>query len=518
MSLPKEPRQLMINLMYLVLTALLALNVSNEILHAFRVINSSILSSNESIVKKNGEVYDNFKDQMALPGRADAVRPYNDAANQVKSDAADMIKYLENWKVRIIEESGGYDSVEKELKREDNIDATTLLLINKGGGDSLKQRLYDIRAKLLAQVKDPNARKSIEESLPLRVDTNNLKSDNNPKGDWATSYFYNMPSIAAVTLFAKFENDVRNSEAIIINELFREINAKRTVFDNFKAIAIPKNSYVLAGQKVEADILLAAYNTTLQPTVVTSSGSHKPPVEGVAAWEITASGAGLQTVKGTVTINMNGEDLSRPFEFQYMVGTTGASIQLDKMNVFYIGVPNPITISAAGYSVEDVSPSIPGATITGGKGHYEVTMNTPGEVTAVINAKDRNANGAVKKVGEMKIRVKFIPDPVAKVGPKTSGGILTNVFKAQAGVLADLPNFDFDARFVVTSFQYSTLPKHSDLIGPYTVTGARWDSSKEVMQALSRAKPGDKVFIEEIKAKGPDGRIRTLSPITLTLL
>jgi hypothetical protein len=144
-------------------------------------------------------------------------------------------------------------------------------------------------------------------------------------------------------------------------------------------------------------------------------------------------------------------------------------------------------------------------------------MSTPGDIIAVINAKDKNAGG-IKKVGEMKIRVKFIPDPVAKVGGKTGGGLLTNIFKAQSGVLADLSQFDFDARFVVTSFQFSTLPKHSDLIGPYTVNSSKWENSKDVMQAIGRAKPGDKVFIEEIKAKGPDGRQRSLNPITLTLL
>jgi hypothetical protein len=165
-------------------------------------------------VTKNKEVYDNFKDQLDLPGRKEAVTPYADAANQVKTDALGMIQYLDNWKVRIIQESGGYDSEAKELKREDNIDATTLLLINRGGGDSLKKKLLDLRAKLLESVKDPSAKKAMDAQLPLRVDTTNLKTDNNPRGDWSTSYFYNMPAIAAVTLFSKFENDVRNSEGL----------------------------------------------------------------------------------------------------------------------------------------------------------------------------------------------------------------------------------------------------------------------------------------------------------------
>jgi gliding motility-associated protein GldM len=510
----------MINLMYLVLTALLALNVSNEILHAFRVINASILKSNESIVNKNKEVYFNFEDLEKQPGRAADVKPYKDAALRVKSEADSMVAYLDTLQQRLVDESGGIEKETQELKREDNIDASTLLFINRGMGAELKKRLTSVRASLLNSVADQKQKAMLDKQLPLRVDTSNLKSDNNPQGDWATAYFYNMPAIAGVTLFSKFKNDVRNSEALIINELYREINAARPQFDEFRAIAIPRNSYVLAGQKVEADILLAAYNKTVQPQVQINSGHlNGAPVSGVQSWETQASGAGLQTVKGTVTVDMNGNKIQKDFDFQYMVGTTGASIQLDKMNVFYIGVPNPITVSAAGYSVEDVSVNIPGGQVTPKeKGHYEVMMTTPGDIVATINAKDRNAGGAMKKVGEMKIRVKFIPDPVARVGNKSQGGLLTNIFKAQIGVIAALDNFDFDARFVVTSFQFSMLPKHQDLLGPYTVSGARFDGSRDVMQAISRCKPGDKVFIEEIKAKGPDGKVRGINSITLTLL
>src|SRR6202008_4581951 len=103
--------------------------------------------------------------------------------------------------------------------------------------------------------------------------------------------------------------------------------------------------------------------------------------EGVAYWETQAAGVGMQTVRGTVSIDMGGRKITQPYEFQYMVGSTGASIQLDKMNVFYIGVPNPITVSAAGYSLEDVSINIPDANIKTleGKGHYEVMVTKAGK-------------------------------------------------------------------------------------------------------------------------------------------
>lgn len=514
MSLPKEPRQLMINLMYLVLTAMLALNVSSEILHAFRTINQSISSSNASIQDKNDKLYKSFDDQQAQTGQADRVKPYNDKAKAVKAQAQAMYEYLETWKTRIIEHSGGYDDGDKkEIKRQDDIDATTFLLVEKNGGDTLKQKIEDLRSFLLTQVK-PDDPKAFASQLPLNI-IEPEKSDNNPQALWKVGNFQSMPVMAAVTLFSKFQNDVRNSEAMVINQLAKEAGDIQVKFDEIMALAVPKNSYALEGQKVEAQILLAAYNKAVNPNVSSSSGRVTKVENGVASWETVAGGVGLQTVKGTVTLDMGGRIESRPYEFQYMVGSTGASIQLDKMNVFYIGVPNPITVTAAGYSVQDVSISIPGADANPtGPGKYDVTVTKPGKVMAAINAKTQDG---VKQVGSMEVRVKYIPDPIARVGGKNGGAIGSSIFKVQQGVVAALDNFDFDTRFVVTSFQMSVLPKRGELLGPYTVNGAYFNKSPQAVQVMERLKPGDRVYLEEIKAVGPDKRTRALGAITLLL-
>lgn len=514
MSLPKEPRQLMINLMYLVLTALLALNVSNEILHAFKVINQSISESNGSIEGKNKELFDQIAENAKQPGH-EKVIPYMQRAELVKKEADDMYNYLEGWKERIIQESGGKDH-EGNIAREDNIDATTLLLVDKGGGDTLKRRILALRSFLIGKL-DPVDTAAIAKQIPLKIE-NPKKSDNNPQADWKVSYFHNMPTMAAITLFSKFQNDVRNSESQIIKQLFEEAHSKDFKFDAIKAIAVPRTSYVLAGQKVEADIMLAAYNKTVQPSVTANTGKVNPAKEGVASWEGVASGVGLQTIKGTVSLNMGDRIEKQEYEFKYMVGSTGASIQLDKMNVFYIGVPNPITVSAAGYSLEDISVNIPNAKVepdaAAGKGHYIVNVSQEGEVNAAIDAK---TSTGMKPVGSMKVRVKMIPDPIGEVGGKSGGGMPANIFRAQLGIAAVLKNFDFDARFKVVSFSFSMQPKRGEYVGPFAVNGSRFDGSSDVEKVRVKCKPGDRVFMEDIKAKGPDGRIRTLIPITLLL-
>src|SRR5262249_34032313 len=144
----------------------------------------------------------------------------------------------------------------------------------------------------------------------------------------------------------KFQNDARNSEAMVINQLMKEAGDVQVKFDEIAAIAVPKNSYALTGQKVEASIMLAAYNKAVNPNVSPNTGRVTKVENGVASWETTAGGVGMQTVRGKVSMNLGSRVEEREFEFKYMVGSTGASVQLDKMNVFYIGVPNPITISA----------------------------------------------------------------------------------------------------------------------------------------------------------------------------
>jgi gliding motility-associated protein GldM len=309
------------------------------------------------------------------------------------------------------------------------------------------------------------------------------------------------------------QNDVRNSEAAVLNELFREAKAKPLTFDAIAGLAVPKTSYALVGQEIEANIMVAAYNKSVTPQITASSGSIKEVKNGIGVWKSTASGLGLQTVRGTITVINEGQRISQPWEFQYMVGSAGASMQLDKMNVFYIGVPNPITVTAAGYSLEDVSISIPGATLTPtGKGKYDVMVTQGPKVTASINA--RTAQG-MKTVGGYEVRVKRIPDPVAKVANKIGGGIPANVMRAQMGVAAILEGFDFDAKFTVTSFDYSYQKRRQDYQGPFPNTGAYF--GPDAKKHLGSASPGDRVYIENIRAKGPDGTIRALNSITFLL-
>jgi gliding motility-associated protein GldM len=507
----------MINLMYLVLTALLALNVSNEILNAFKVLSKGISDSNISIDQKTNEVYSAIKANELDPGQSEKVKPYRVKADEVVKRSNELWKYLEEWKERIVQKAGGRLE-DSSIKAEGDIDATTSLLVEQKGGDTLRQKIGDLRNFLLQSSTDSN---SIKPFMALRVEPVK-KSDHNPTGDCNIGYFEHMPTVAAIAMFSKFQNDVRSSEALVIKSLFEAAHLKDIKFDTIAAVAVPTTSYALEGDKIEASILLAAFNKSNKPTVTIAQGggSKKDAKNGVIPWETIASGTGLQTVRGTISLNTEQGMVKRDWKFEYMVGTTGASMQLDKMNVFYIGVPNPVTVAAAGYSVEDVSLDIPGAKVENGpkKGQYVITVDKVGKIQVKINAKTKE--GAIKNVGGMEVRVKRIPDPVASVAGVSSGAMSAATFRLQIAPAAILANFDFDAKFKIISFQLSVAPKGKDIQGPFTDdnrNGCRFGDKPEISKLQGITRPGDKVFIESIKAVGPDGQTRTLNPIILSL-
>jgi gliding motility-associated protein GldM len=520
MSIPKEPRQIMINLMYLVLTALLALNVSNEILNAFKTLSSSIDRSNKSIEQKTAEVYAQILENEKAPGQAEKVRPFRERADEVVKRSDALVAYLNNWKKRIVMEAGGYSEHDSTVPDKlDNIDATTLLLVEKHGADSLKDEILKLRQFLLEQVKSDSG--AMSSTMPLNV-TNAAKNDHNPRGDWGVENFEHMPAIAALALFSKFQNDVRASQSLVINRLFEQAHLKDIKFDTIAAVAVPKTSYALEGDKIEASILLAAFNKSNKPEIkgMSGGGTTKPSVNGVVPWENIAHGTGMQTIKGQIVLQSEAGPIVRDWKFEYMVGTTGASMQLDKMNVFYIGVDNPVTVAAAGYSVEDVSLDIPGATIRDSsvKGHYAIRVEKMGKVMVSIRAKTKD--GPIKQVGAMEVRVKRIPDPIVKVGNSPGGVMSAATFRLQIAPAAVLENFEFDAKFKIIAFELSMLPKGRDIMGPFKTTsqvGCRFTDKEEIKKAMNMARPGDKVFIEGIKAMGPDGKVRDLPSVVLSL-
>jgi gliding motility-associated protein GldM len=353
---------------------------------------------------------------------------------------------------------------------------------------------------------------ALAKSLPVKI-TELKRTQDNPSGDWAFGTFHNIPVMATVAMFSKYQNDVKNAEAMVLEDLSSRVYLDDLKFDSLIAIATPNTTYALNGQEIEAQIVLGAFNKNTNP-IMTSNAGAVTVKNGVGTLKIKASGTGKRPVSGTVTAEMNGEKMTFPYKFEYTVGTAGASLQLDKMQVMYIGVDNPITIAASGYNIEDVKPNMPWATLTpNGPGKYFAKVTTAGKYQFSIDASSRGgATGGKIQSGE--IRVLPIPDPIASIGGKQGGLIPTNSAKAQSGVSAKLTEFVFETQFKVTSFRFTYLPKIGDPVS-VEVKGNAFDAAAQ--QLIKRSNPSDRWLIENVRAIGPDNKVRTINTIILTL-
>jgi gliding motility-associated protein GldM len=278
MALPKEPRQLMINLMYLVLTALLAMNVSNEILNAFKIVDKSIVSSSANIQKKNENTLENFK--LALtdpeitrnPEKLKKVQDYMVLAEQAVAIGKQMETDLENYKQLIVTKAGGMDPQNPSLLlREDDLDAATNVMIEGDKkGIEMKGKLEKFINDISAIVPSPNpdvmskSAKTEEMKKLLPIDLSSSPSEGNPSGDWSYANFHMVPAVAAVTLMDKYINDVKNSQSAVVDELwaqaFGEKKTKQIVFDSYDLIVSSPNPYLLPGEKFTATAMLGAFN------------------------------------------------------------------------------------------------------------------------------------------------------------------------------------------------------------------------------------------------------------------
>jgi len=513
MSLPKDPRGMMINLMYLVLTAMLALNITREVLNAFNTIDESIVRSNTSIDGKNNDIYTSLDAMEQNPSERDKVKRVNDIAKVLKQHTEDAIANLNVWKDSIINAAGGWETDDngvKQIKRIDDINEPTKILVKEKGGDQLKADLQKYLNDVEALLPDGAFKSTFKQNSPLQI-IEPTPSEDNPLGDWSTGTFNNVPVIAVVTLFSKYQNDILNTESMVLEELIKQIHIDDYKFDGLEVIAVPNTTYALQGDEIEAKIMLAAYNKSDKPTITSSAGPVRVE-NGIGTLKIRASGTGERTVSGQVSIDKGGETENYPFSFKYMVGSAGASLQLDKMNVMYIGIKNPVTISASGYNIEDVSFDMPGAKKTPtGPGKFDVEVDKIAELEYVISA---GKGGNKTPLERGKIRTKYVPDPVARMLGQSSGSINAGKAKSALGIIAELDDFPFDLRYNIVSFTFYWIDSNGETYVSNN-TSARFNQATK--DYMNRSRAGDRWIIDNVRAKGPDGRERPINSITLTL-
>ena len=508
MSLPKEPRQKMINMMYLVLTALLALNVSAEILNAFKTVDRSLMIASGVAEQKNEEIFKSFKAKLEDPTTREKAAVWEPKAQQAKKISDELYNYIEGLKVELKKESDLKIVNGKEEFKEDDLDAATRLLVQfapegKGKGKELFEKLKAYKEQLLAI--DPDMKKEIEVGLPLDLTIPPTTSDAG-KSDWAYAYFHMTPTIAAITIMSKFQNDVRNSESKAIEFCHKQIGQVEIIYDQFQAFAGTNTQYLMPGEELVITAGIGAFSKAAQPSISIDGANVPLNAEGTAEYKtrVGGSGAGIKRVRISYA-KPDGTTAVVEKEIKYTVGVpAGLTVSTDKTRVFYKGLENPLSVTGGGGD-EKVNVSIEGtgaALKKVGPGQYLVTCTQLGTVTVVAN------DG--KNIQRIAIPVKRVPDPIVIVGGSAGGAMPANVFRVQSGAIAELRDFVFEGvAYKVMSFMLICTGKGFDEPEFAEVNSASFkDAAAQAL--IKRCQAGTTVTIGEIKVLEPGGGSRKL--------
>ncbi|HYH56422.1 MAG TPA: GldM family protein, partial [Anseongella sp.] len=321
---------------------------------------------------------------------------------------------------------------------------------------------------------------------------------------WEHIMFESVPATAGLTILSKLQTDAKNAEVEVSRYLLTAINATDFKFDVLEPAVVAPTSYVLTGQPYEAQIFLTASNSTQQPDVVVNG--QRLPVQGnKAIFSSTHSSPGVYEYSGAIRVQgPDGSVKEYPFSQSYQVSAPTAVVSADKMNVLYIGVDNPISVSVPGIPRESIRASINSGSLSGGNGNYVARVSQAG--TAVISV-SAEVGGEMRALGSQTFRVRTVPPPIPKFGGINSGALSASVAKVQPGVFAVLENFDFDMKFTVTRFTLIISRRRSD---PFVQTASSNALTPQMKQALNTLTAGDVIAIDDIYVKGGDGTNRKL--------
>ena len=498
MALPKEPRQKMINLMYLVLTALLALNVSAEILNAFKTVDNSLTSTNKTINASTDQILASLNEKRTDPTSAAKAEIWYPKAQAAQALSKEMFNYIQSLRAKILSESG-FDPAKNgdSTYKQDNLDIATRIMVEEGEGKKLQQKLEQYKKQLLAI--DPLIAQQFQNSLQVNTAMPPVQDKSNKT--WEAAYFHMVPTVAAITMLSKFQNDVKTSENKVVAFCHEQVGKVVVRFDTYTAIIGQSSNYVMPGQDIEITAGVGAFSKAAQPRITINGQGAALGDDGASHAKFAGGGIGKHSIPVHIEyVDQEGKPQVINKTIEYTVGQANASIALDKMNVLYMGIANPITVAASGGGDDRVQVSI-------SNGRLDKTA--PGRYNAFVNGGDKctitvSVDGKV--AGASEFRVRRIPTPTGTVGGYAAGdNVNAGAFKAQAGVGAYIKDFPFDLKYTVTSFVISTDSDEGDIVEA-NVQGNSWGGNGAAQNVIRQVKAGKTVYIDNIRATGEDGR------------
>ncbi len=524
-----SPRQKMIGMMYLVLTAMLALNVSKEAVDAFKKVDKGLTLTVKNYALKNNLLYADF-DRAAAENPAKAGK-YRTSAFEVKERADELFNYLQQLKIEIITEAketyaiNGTEIDVDTIKKidENNIPSQILIGANEDGkAFGLKTLIIAYRELLIGKLEGGN--QTAENAILSSLNTDDGKDPGGDPEKWENLTFHNLPLIACITILSKMQVDVRNAETEVLNYLYTQIDASSFKFNKLKAIVIPTSTYVTVGSTYEAQVFISAQDTTQQPEI--KVGDLVLPLDdaGRGIYTVRATSVGNKPWGGV--INMRAPDGSiKPYEFEssYYVGEPNVVVSATAMNVMYKGLDNPVDVSVPGVSPDKIKIRVVNGTYSQKKvqnargeffrGNWSVSPDQVGRnVQVIVSTED--ASGKASSHAPIEFRVKPLPTPIASFGGKSSGKISKAEAVSQQGVFASMgADFDFELKYDIMGFTVSYFDRGADRIED----SDNWRLTEKQKAILNSVTRGRDLTIKNIRAKGPDGVTRDLGAIVLTI-
>ena len=507
------PRQKMINLMYVVLMAMLAMNVSSDVLNGFTLVDNGLTRSTDNATQQNEAIFNDFATQMEK--NPEKVRPWFEKAQYVKQLSDSLFNYSEELKTRIVVMADGKNGNARDIKNKENLEAATQVMLNptSGQGHNLYSTINNYRDQILNMLTDSVQSEIIKDNFDTEVPAKGIALGKN----WEEYHFENMPAAAAVTLLTKLQNDVRNAEYAVLNTLKTNIDASDVRVNELGAFVIPTSQNVVRGGRFSARIVMAAVDSTQRPNIYVGGKL----VETKNGWyEIPCNSTGDFTMNGYIeTTDGSGDVVRRDFSQKYTVVDPIATVSASMMNVLYAGYDNPIAVSVPGVPANKVSARISngnGTLKASGSGYIARPAKLGEDVVISVSAEQ---DGRVQSMGDYKFRVRQLPDPTPMIEYVDANGatqryrgggskIPKQSLMKSDGIIAAIDDGLLNIGFKVISFEMVTFDNMGNAM-PELSDGANFSSrQKATMNKLQR---GKRFYISNVKAQGPDGVQRQLS-------
>ena len=535
----------MINMMYLVLTALLALNVSKEILDAFVTVNEGLENTKTTFKNKMDQQYSDFAG--AYNENKQKVGPYYQSAQAIQGEATAILDHIDKIKTILIAKTESRPENEifandtilsmRYVTAKDDNNWTTSILVGpeastpitgENSATELKEMMLTYKGTMNGVISKHGGNQTLDASLERTFNFDDRKDASGTKNNWESINFYHVPLAAAVTILSKIQTDIRNTESDVVKWLYGQVDASSLKFTDIMPAIIPVTSYVTQGDSFKADVFLAAYDATNPPKVrLALDGSSIDTLtgkiegdyidvvigpDGMGKLAIPASAVGQMSKGISIEYKPMGQDPMTFYTYaNYEVAKPSLVVSPTKMNVFYKGVDNPVDVSVPGFSGDKIRPSISNGSITKASGGGYTVRVSKG-TTANISVQAEMPDGSSKRLGPAEFRVKSVPNPTPYFAGKSLGDdkVKKAELTAAQGVIAKMEDFEFDLKFTVTKFKLTMI------IGgtPIEKISKGNRITSDMKEMLKKAKRGQKVYIENIKAKGPDGTIRNLGSLS----